>query len=168
MPLWNHYKCSDNKWLALALIQSGRYWHDFCDVVGIGHFENDPKFEKERKREENSQELISILDKIFITRPRKDWLRRFREKGDFVVAPVNTLEDLITDSQMLENNYILKHEHPDLGLIKMVGFPVRMNKTPVSPTGSAPHIGEHTDEVLSEIAGYTEKEIEDLREMEII
>ena len=88
--------------------------------------------------------------------------------GDFVVAPVNTLADLITDPQMLENNYILKHEHPDLGLIKMVGFPIGMNKTPVSPAGSAPHIGEHTDNVLSEIAGYTEKEIEDLKELEII
>jgi len=168
MPLWNHYMCSDNKWIAIALIQSDKYWHEFCEVLDIGFFENDPQFETERKREENSQRLISLLDKIFITRSRKDWLKRFREKGDFVIAPVNTLEDLIADPQMLENNYILKYEHPDLGSIKMVGFPVRMKKTPVSPTGSAPHIGEHTYEVLSEIAEYTEEEIKDLREQEII
>lgn len=168
MPLWNHYMCSDKKWIALALIQSDKYWHEFCEVLDIGHYANNPQFETEKKREQNSQELISLLDKIFITRPREAWLRRFRKKGDFVIAPVNTIEDLIKDPQMLENNYVLKHEHPDLGSIKMVGFPVRMNKTPVSPAGSAPHIGEHTYEVLSEIAEYTHEEIKDLKEHEII
>ena len=168
MPLWNHYRCSDGKWLAMALIQSDKYWRGFCGVLDLAHIENDPRFENEQRREENSAALISILDEVFMTRPRAEWLRLFKERGDYVVAPVNTLADIMADEQMRANNYILDYDHPDLGSTQMVGFPVGMSKTPVESAGAAPHLGEHTRQVLSEIAGYTENEIEAFGDQEVI
>ena len=43
-PLWNHYKCQDDKWICLAMPQADRYWSDFCTALGIAHLENDPRF----------------------------------------------------------------------------------------------------------------------------
>src|SRR5215813_8749469 len=45
-PLWNHYKCSDGKWICLAMIQADRYWSDLCKALGIQHLEHDARFAK--------------------------------------------------------------------------------------------------------------------------
>ena len=65
--LWNYYKCKDNKWLMMGMLQSDRYWPTVCQGLDIKHLEKDPRFENAQRREENREQLISIMDEIFIT-----------------------------------------------------------------------------------------------------
>jgi len=167
-PLWNHYLCQDGKWLCLACFQSDRYWHDFCEVMGIQELENDPKFDNMVRRGENCEELVCILDKRFITKPRDEWLKLLKEGGDFIFTPVQSVSDLGNDPQILANDYITYLDHPELGRTKVLGFPITMDKTPGRMRLPAPKLGQHTEELLIELLGYSWEELSQLRDEGVI
>lgn len=163
-PLWNHYRCKDGTWLALAHLQPDRYWRDFCRAIGMPQLGEDPRFKNMDVREKHSAELIAILDEVFASRTYEEWDKTFREAGDFIYTSIRTVSDLSSDPQALENEYITDFDHPTLGKIKMVGIPVKFSKTPGAIRLPAPEFGQHTEEVLLEICGYTWEEIEQLKD----
>ena len=167
-PLWNHYKCGDDKWICLAMIQADRYWPDLCKVLGIQHLEKDPKFATMTIRGKNSEELISVLDKTFASKPRDEWMAILKNGGDFIYTIVNSISDLPDDPQMLANDYVVPYDHPAWGPVKIVGVPVRFSKTPGDPRGVAPEFGEHTEQILVDMLGYSWEDIGRLKEQEII
>lgn len=167
-PLWNHYKCSDDKWICLAMAQQDRYWKDFCNVLGVPEVAIDSRFDTMAKRAEHASQLVPILDKVFITKPRDYWMKAFKEGGDFIYTVVNSIDDLMRDEQMLQNDYIVDYDHPRIGKTKLVGFPLRLSATPADPRGAAPEFGEHTELLLTELLGYSWEDVGRFREAEII
>ena len=167
-PLWNHYKCSDNKWICLAMPQQDRYWADFCRVLGIDRVIEDPRFSSMADRAENSKELIPIVDAAFASKSRDEWMQALKEGGDFIYTIVNNIADLPNDEQMLANEYIVDYDHPRIGKTQLVGVPVRLSKTPGDPKGAAPEFGEHTEMILTELLDYSWDEVARMREEEII
>lgn len=167
-PLWNYYRCADGKWIVFSMSQDTRYWHDFCQVIGIEELEHDPRFTTSAKRGKNHKELIAILDRVMATRPRAEWLKRLSENGEVLYTHMNTIEDLDSDPQVLLNKYIVDFDHPVLGKVKEVGFPIRFSKTPASLRREAPMLGQHTEEVLMEVLGYTWEDIAKLKDRGVI
>lgn len=167
-PLWNHYKCADGKWIALGMLQADRYWPFVCKALGIEHLEKDPRFENMDRRRENCEELISIMDKIFGTKPSAEWRKRLKEAGDIIFAPVQTISDLVDDPQVWANEYLIEFNHRVLGPIKVMGIPVQFSKTPGAISREAPAFGEHTEEVLIEVGGYSWEDIAALKDKEAI
>lgn len=167
-PLWNHYRCGDGKWIALSMLQSDRYWKDLCNAMGLREFADDPRFNGIRARGQNSKELVAILDRTFATKPRDEWLRIFRQGGDFIFGIVNSIADLPNDPQMIANEYVVDYDHPELGRTKLVGMPIKFGKTPGNPRGHAPELGEHTEVILTEELGYSWEEVARLRESGVI
>jgi crotonobetainyl-CoA:carnitine CoA-transferase CaiB-like acyl-CoA transferase len=167
-PLYNHYKCGDGKWICLAMIQADRYWSDFCKALGIQELEKDPKFATMAVRGKNSEELISSLDKIFTSKPRDEWMSILKNGGDFIYTVVNSINGLPDDPQMLANDYVVPYDHPAWGPIKVVGVPVRLSKTPGDPKAPAPEFGEHTEQILLDLLGYSWEDIGKLKEQEVI
>lgn len=167
-PLWNYYKCQDGGWIALAMLAADRYWPAFCKALGIEEFEPDPRFSKMeiRSQLENAETLIRILDGIFSTKPQSEWLRILKEHK-LICAPIQTIPDLLSDPQVMENEYIIDYEHPVLGRIQTVGFPWSFSATPASLRLPAPELGQHTEEILLEL-GYSWNDIGNLREQEVI
>ena len=166
-PLWSVYQCQDGKWICLAMLGADPYWPDFCKVMDIEHLEKDPKFENQLIRMENSVELITILDERFASKTRDEWMKRLDEK-EFIWAPVNDYADLAADPQMTANEYIVDFEHPAHGPVKLVGIPMKLSKTPGKIRIPAPEFGQHTEEVLIEIGGYSWEDISRLRDEEVI
>ena len=113
-------------------------------------------------RSQNAAELISILDKVFATKPRSEWERLFNE-ADFLYSPVQTISEVVDDPQVLANNYIIDFEHPQWGPGKALGFPYHFSQTPASLRRAGPEHGQHTEEVLAEL-GYTWEDIAELKE----
>lgn len=167
-PLYNHYCCSDGKWLAVAMLQSDRYWHGFCQALGIQELAGDPKFVDMEGRSTNAEELVRILDKVFGSKPRDEWLRILKKSGDFICGPLNTIPDVIHDPQVLANDYIVDYDHPAHGTIKTVGFPVGLTQTPAGIRLPAPEFGQHTEEILRDILGYSWEYIAKLKDDEVI
>ncbi len=166
-PLWNHYKCADEKWICLGMIQD-RYWKDFCNAVGIQGLIEDPRFNNMRARGKNRRELIAILDKVFATKPRDEWMHVLKHGGDFIYTVVNSINDLPTDPQVLANEYVVDYDHPELGKMQVVGVPVILSQTPGNPRGRAPELGENTEMILTEMLGYSWDDVAKFREAGII
>jgi len=166
-PLWSVYECQDGKWICLAMLGADPYWPDFCQVMGIEHLEKDPKFENQLVRAQNSAELIAILDERFASKTREEWMKRLNER-ELIWAPVNDYADVAADPQMVANDYIVDFEHPSHGQVKLVGIPVKLSKTPGQVRMPAPEFGQHTEEVLIEIGGYSWEDIGVLRDKEVI
>lgn len=166
-PLYNHYRCGDGKWLAIALIPPDQYWPTFCRSMGLEELEKDPRFDSLDGRSKNCQELIAILDRAFATKSSGEWSRIFKQNG-VIFSPLNSTEDLVSDPQALANDYITEFNHPVWDKTKMVGFPVSLSKTPCSIRREAPEFGQHTEEVLTEILGYTWDDIAKLKDEEVI
>jgi crotonobetainyl-CoA:carnitine CoA-transferase CaiB-like acyl-CoA transferase len=163
-PLCTFYQCADGRWIFIYMVQSDRYWHDFCRVMGIEHLEKDPKLINLEARSQHPEELIRILDEIFATKPLDEWLELLEKEGDFVYGPIKTVSEAVEDPQILENEYIMDFDHPVFGPIKVVGFPYKFSKTPATLRRAAPELGEHTEEILLE-SGYTWEEIAELKDM---
>ena len=74
-PLWNHYRCADGKWLTLGMLQADRYWKDLCNTLGLPELIDDPRFKEISVRGKNCKALVAIFDKVFITKPRDEWMK---------------------------------------------------------------------------------------------
>jgi crotonobetainyl-CoA:carnitine CoA-transferase CaiB-like acyl-CoA transferase len=166
-PLWNHYRCADDKWIALAMLQPDRYWKDFCEVIGKPELIEDPRFAA-NTRGWNATALIAILDEVFAARPRDEWMRILKSRGDFIYTIVNSVSDLPDDPQVRANDYVVEYDHPTLGNMTLLGMPVKLSKTPGEPRGHAPEFGEHTELLMTELLGYSWDEVRHLREANVI
>jgi crotonobetainyl-CoA:carnitine CoA-transferase CaiB-like acyl-CoA transferase len=110
--------------------------------------------------------LLGMLDQLFATGPRDDWVARLRG-ADIVAAPINTLLEAADDPDVLANGYVTEVGYPEYGkTLKVHGSPWHFSETPAH-IGTAPVLGAHNDDVLAEL-GYTPAQIEDLRQQKII
>jgi crotonobetainyl-CoA:carnitine CoA-transferase CaiB-like acyl-CoA transferase len=168
-PLWNHYRCEDGRWIALAMLQPDRYWADFCRALGRPELASDPRFADLRVRAQNAEACIAILDQHFASKPRAEWLRILRESpGDFIFTVVNAVDDLPADPQVRANDYVVEFEHPQHGRTQVLGVPIGLSETPGSVRLPAPEHGQHTEEVLVDLLGYSWDDVAEFRRREVI
>ncbi len=165
-PLYNHYRCKNDQWIAIAHLDPDRYWPKICKALAIEGLQNDPRFNTIEARAKNAKELIAIFDGRFAAKTRDEWSKVLKEEG-CIFTPVQTPLELTNDRQAFSNNYFIDVQHPAWGKIKMTGFPWYFSDTPASWRREAPGLGEHTEEVLSEL-GYREEDIAKLREEGVI
>ena len=166
-PLWNHYRCGDDKWIAMAHLSPDKFWPIVCRSMGLERLEKDPRFDTMENRTKNCAELVAILDEAFAGRNRDEWEQVFKQNG-VIYAPVNNVKDLTEDPQALANDYVTEFDHPVFGRMKTVGFPITFGKTPMSIRREAPEFGQHTEELLTELLGYSWDEVLKLKDEEVI
>ena len=134
-------------------------FHDRLKAKGFGHLgviiDNDQK----------RIELLALLDELFATGQRADWVAKLRG-ADIVSAPIQTMLEASNDPDVLANGYVTHVEHPRHGKLKVHGTPWQFSETPAKP-GIAPELGEHNKSVLGEL-GYSEGEIADLAKRGIL
>ncbi len=162
-PLYYVYQDCDGKWFVLAALQADRFWSDFCKVFYIEELEKDPKYCNQVCRGQNFDELKPRLFEITRSKPRSYWLQRL-DKAGIPCAPVNDYSDVENDPQVIANEYVVEIEDAIHGKVKVPGIPVKLSKTPGKVEKLAPELGQHTEEVLMEILGYTWDDLAKLRE----
>lgn len=165
-PLYNHYRCQDDQWIAIAHLDPDRYWPKICKAVGLEELQHDPKFSSIEARGRNAKELVAILDQKFATKTREEWVRILKE-GSCIFTPIQTPLEVSNDPQALGNNYFIDVQHPAWGKIKMVGFPWNFGHTPASWRREAPEFGQHSEEILLEL-GYKKDNIANFKEEGVI
>lgn len=158
-PLFTWYRASDD-WFAISIIDP-RHWPALCRVARLSELESDPRFAGTKGCHQHAGELFAILDEQFVRHTRDEWLRLLQAE-EIPCGPVNTYAEMAADEQVLANGYITDFEDPRLGLVRVPGLAIGLSRSP-RQLGSAPELGQHTEEVLRE-AGYSWEEIQRLRE----
>ena len=160
--LWNPVKTKD-QWLCIGAV---RDWPAFCKLMGLEYLVNDPRFATPEGRYENGEELRAILGETLAKQARQEWLEAFN-KEEIIYSPVNTLADVVEDPQAIDNEYIMEHDYPGHGQVKVAGVPVHFSKMPIKQCRPSPQVGEHTQEILQEL-GYTLDKIAELNSQGVI
>jgi crotonobetainyl-CoA:carnitine CoA-transferase CaiB-like acyl-CoA transferase len=144
-------------------------WSDAMTALGFMPKLKEAGFEKLGVIIDNDAkriELLALLDKLFATGSRDDWVARLRG-ADIVSAPINTLLEASNDPDVIANGYVTHVDYPKYGKkLKVHGTPWQFSETPARP-GIAPELGEHNDAVLGEL-GYSTGEVSDLKKRGVI
>jgi crotonobetainyl-CoA:carnitine CoA-transferase CaiB-like acyl-CoA transferase len=112
------------------------------------------------------EEIYRALGEIIRQRSTKEWVDYFNS-NDFWAAPVNSYKDLVEDPSFQYLNPVHIYEHPRAGTLKLLKHPVRYSSGEAEVRFVAPDLGEHTEEVLSEV-GFSGSEIASLRQKGVI
>jgi len=150
-PGVNSYKTRDERWVMLVMLQTDRYWADFCRRIGRPELATDPRYRDMKARFENREACIAELDAVFATRTLDEWRAAFDDmEGPW--APVQKARELLADRQALANGYVQQVDGGKRGRFPLVTNPVQFDETPPTLT-RGPEWGEHTDEVLQSELG---------------
>ena len=165
--LWNYYRCKDGEWMAFSMGQE-RYWPPFCRVLGRPDLIDDPKYNSVDVRYENREELVRVLEEVFASRTRGEWETTLRGNSELIWERVQRNLDLPNDPQVMANSYIVEYDHPVIGPSNWIQTPVTYSKTPLSMRKTAPALGENTEEILTDLLGYTWDDVVALKDKRAI
>ena len=150
-PCINNYVAGDGRRFWIVGLEGDRHWPSLCRVVGRPEWLTDERFATNAARASHAKELIADLDASFATKTLDEWAEVFAGEPDFFWAPVNSIADLVVDPQFHEGGGVVYVPDGD-STTAMASTPVDFHGTPAAPRSMAPAIGEHTDEVLAEVA----------------
>ena len=148
-PLVNNFKTKDDRFMSFVMLESDRYWADLVTKIGHPELADDPRFVDSVARAQNGVECTTILDDIFASKTLEEW-KPIMLEVEGVWAPVQTADELLTDPQVIANDYLRDVEARSGTIFKMVASPLQFDEEPPDLV-RAPDHGEHTDEVLGEL-----------------
>ncbi|XP_075145001.1 succinyl-CoA:glutarate CoA-transferase [Haematobia irritans] len=146
---------------------SDKQFQELCELLKLNTLAQDPKFKTNKDRVQNRKEIVNILEKIFSTKTSKQWMELFCT-ASFPVGPVNSIREVFEDEHIKAIELVKTLPHHTDGEVKVVGPPVVFSESKNDARSAPPVLGQHTDEVLSEVLGYTSDKIKDLRNKRII
>jgi len=152
---WQVFATSDGYVVVAA--RDEKFWRNLCDAVGRPDLKDDPRTADNAARVANRDFVVSTLEAIFSCRSRAEWLEILDAK-DIPNAPVNDIEDVFTDEQVLARGMVQVYEHPTAGTVRYPPTPIKFAGWEY-PRRSAPMLGEHTIEVLRERLGLDDEGI---------
>jgi crotonobetainyl-CoA:carnitine CoA-transferase CaiB-like acyl-CoA transferase len=153
-----YYRCSDDRWLILTILNEDRQWPVLAQCLGREELTRDPRFLKQSDRFANAHALIAILDEAFAEATQAEWRERLAA-GGIVFEVVAGADDIVGDKQALANGFCVPFEGSTMLTIDSPFFIADADK--VQPR-LAPEVGEHSEQILRE-AGYDAPQIEALR-----
>jgi CoA:oxalate CoA-transferase len=136
------------------------------DALDEPALKSDPLYATQAARVANRARINAIVGGKLAARETAYWVETLNAAG-VPCGPVNTVEEVFADPQVLAQDMVMEVEHPGHGLVRMLGFPMKLSETPCRVIRPAPGLGEHSDEVLA-AAGYGEAERAALRAAGVI
>lgn len=138
-----------------------------CRAIGLASLADDPRFDSMGKRIEHRDVLIPMIEECLQKEDTQHWLNILRSQG-VPAGPVNDIGEVLSNDYAQERELVgfLKNGNNDH--VPYVANPVQFSETPVEYNKAPPLLGEHTDEVLRELLGYSDASIDELRKSEVI
>jgi len=115
-------------------------------ALGLDELASNKRFSTNAKRVENRNTLIDIIQTSLLSNTVEFWLSRF-EAYDVPAGPINTIDQVMNDPQIIARNMRVKLDHPDSDELEVVGNPIKFSRTPIAYDAAPPKLGEHTKHV---------------------
>lgn len=142
-------------------------WLRLCEVLEMPCLPKDPRFLTNAERMQHRMALKDLLETSLCKRTRMEWTQLMITAG-IPAGPINNLEDVFADEQVIANGLVETVTHPVVGALKQVALPVKLCGTQSGSVRTAPPLlGEHTKEILAAY-GLTPNAIKELLEKNVV
>ena len=146
------------------MTNKANFWPRLCDALEKPEWIEHPEMRDFQARLDHREEVMSRLERVFMTKTTSEWLERLH--GKLPCAPVNDVKGALTGDFAVSQQSVQSVEHPHWGEVKMVRQPILINGE-VAPRRAAPALGADTADILTE-AGYSEEEISKLEAENVV
>ena len=152
-----------DEYIVVAIISGdGKTWSRFCRAINHPELAKDPRFSEAEARVKNYRALTKIIERTLREKNSKHWLRTF-SRFEIPCGPVNRVDAVARDPQVLQRGMIAEIPHKRLGKWRVANAPFRSDNAASKPQGPSPDLGEHTEETLQELLKLSSAEIAKLR-----
>ena len=132
------------------------FFRRLADALEEPGLKTDPLYATQAARVANRARINAIVGGKLATNTTAHWVETLNAAG-VPCGPVNGVAEVFEDPQILAQDMVLDVDHPGRGIVRMLGFPMKLSGTPCRVRRPAPALGEHSDEVLTEL-GYSDAE----------
>ena len=146
-------------YISVAVV-ADKDWRGMSKALDRPDFLDDARFKTAALREENKDARTRLTQEAILGFKSQDAIERL-EQQDVPCAPVLTRKEMIRHPQIEANQILMTYQHPQAGQLRQARQPAVFSSTPISDPRPAPHLGQHTHEMLRD-AGYTNEEINKL------
>jgi crotonobetainyl-CoA:carnitine CoA-transferase CaiB-like acyl-CoA transferase len=137
-------------------------WRRFASALQRDDLEADERFQTNPSRVAHRDALIPLIEVTMLSRTTDEWVRVLDGAG-VPVGPIQTVDQALSDPQVIARGMVAEVQHPTAGPMRVVGCPIRLTRTPASVRTAPPLLGQHTDDILAGL-GLSGSEIAELRE----
>jgi len=145
----------------LAIGNDGQF-ERFCQVAGCAELAEEPRFKTMSQRIIHRAELVPLIAEVMRTRTKRKWIEML-EAATVPCGPINNMKEVFEDPQVQHRKLRVDIPHPLGGVAPVVASPLRLSKTPVEYRLAPPTLGQHTEEVLKDLLGKSQAQIEKLK-----
>ena len=147
------FKSTDG-WLVVACPKE-KFWRRLVEALKMPELAADPRFQGFAARHEHADEVLSILDRVFLERSTDEWVKTL-SAAHVPCGPVNSVAEALADPQSVERHVVVSTQHPRFGEVRQVVSAVRVGEEPVTHR-RAPRRHEDANAVLGLLLGYSEQ-----------
>jgi crotonobetainyl-CoA:carnitine CoA-transferase CaiB-like acyl-CoA transferase len=157
------YQAFRTKDIRIVIVaQMDHHFQRLCQAIEKPEWAKDPRFATRPARLENRSILIPMMEAHLMTRSGDEWLEAIHKAG-VPAGPINTLDRVLSDPQVLAREMVVETDGPGKDRVKTIGNPLKFEKTPADTFIRPPLMGEHTREVLTSILEYSKEKIDALK-----
>ena len=130
----------------------------FCRLINMPELVEDDRYRKNAGRVVNRESLIPLLTTVMKTRKRDVWLADL-EANNIPAGPINTIDQVYDDPQVVARQMKLQLPHPAAGTTPMTASPMRFSDTPIQYRNAPPMLGQHSEDILRQELGWSDEQI---------
>lgn len=161
------FRCAgEQRWVAIA-VRDDAEWRRCAAAMGRPELGSEARFATLAARKANEDALEGLVTEWTITRSAEDITERLQREAIPAAVSMHS-QDLADDPHLGQSGFFVHQPHPEVGTRLHLGIPWRMSATPCTVQRAAPCLGEHTDDVLQRIAGYSPERVAELRERGVL
>jgi formyl-CoA transferase len=145
----------------IYFITQAPVWEPICDVIGEPTWKTDPEYATPKARLPKLNQIFSRIEQWTMTKNKFEAMD-ILNKYDIPCGPILSMKELAEDQSLRKNGTVVEVDHPTRGKYLSVGNPIKLSDSK-SEVKRSPLLGEHTDEILGKVLGYSAKEVNDIK-----
>jgi crotonobetainyl-CoA:carnitine CoA-transferase CaiB-like acyl-CoA transferase len=146
----------------VVAVGNDEQWRRFCGVIAAADLRDDDRFATNRARVSHYDVLRPLLVEKLRVKPRADWVTALKAAG-VPCGSVREIAEVLQDEHLIARDMVETVEHAAAGMIHVLGVPIKLSETPGAVRAAPPVLGQHTDSILRNDLGLSDKEILALR-----
>lgn len=129
-------------------VGNDRQFATLCNIIGKKELADDVRFKTNADRVKNRKQLTDILQAVFHTKTTSYW-KELCDTHYIPAGPIQDIHEVYADPQLRDREMFVTTEHPQAGMVEMIGSPLKFSRTPVTYRRYPPMLGEHNDVILT-------------------